>query len=86
MKAYLTSQGIRFVGVMGFQAEKPTGTFEKLLDDLRASRLQNGERIYVESADQCIVYHNITDAAATKLLMDNGIPVNMAENDPSISR
>jgi hypothetical protein len=84
LKAYLNDQGIRFVGMMGFQTTKPKGTFEAILDGLKATTLKSGKRVFVESADRCVVYHNIPNADAVKLLTDNGIAVNLAENDPTI--
>jgi hypothetical protein len=84
LKAYLNDQGIRFVGMMAFQTTKPKGTFEAILDGLKATTLKNGKRVIVESVDRCVVYHNVSNADAVKLLTDNGIAVNLAENDPTI--
>lgn len=81
MKAYINNQGIRFVGVMGFQTTQPKGTLDKILDALKATKLKNGKRVIIESADQCVTYHNIPDADAVKVLTDHGIAVNLAEND-----
>lgn len=81
MKAYISSQGIRFVGMMQFQAQQPRGTFDRILDALKATTLKSGTRAFIESPDQCVVYYNIPQADAVKVLTDSGIAVGLAENE-----
>ena len=84
MKAYVTRAGIRFVGMMAFQTTKPKGTFDAILDALNATTLKSGKRALIESADQCVVDHNIPDIDAVRILNKNGIAANMAENEISV--
>ena len=81
MKAYINNQGVRFVGVMGFQTTQPKGTLETILDALKATKLKNGKRVRIESADQCVTYHNVPNADAIKILTDHRIAVNLADSD-----
>jgi len=73
MEAWVNDNGIRLNGLGPFQASKPKGTLEEILDKLKAKTLQNGKRIYLESADVAVVYHNIPSAEAVKILEASGI-------------
>jgi len=80
MTAWLNDQGIRFKGVMGFQAVSPKGTMERLLDKLGARIQPSGKRVYLESADEMVVYHTIPSDEAISVLHEFGIEVNLATN------
>ncbi|MFZ3279097.1 MAG: hypothetical protein WA182_19540 [Candidatus Sulfotelmatobacter sp.] len=54
---------------------------ETVLDRLKATVLKNGKRVFVQTADQCVAYHNVANADAIKILHEYGIVVNIAEND-----
>jgi len=86
MKAYLDTEGIRFVEVMGFQASKPKGTIETILNRLKATKLKSGKRIIPESADSFFACHNVSDSEAIAILNEYSIAVNMAGNDSDVSK
>jgi hypothetical protein len=81
VKAYINNQGIRFVGVMGFQTTKPKGTLDTILERLKATTLKSGKRVFIESADECVAYHNVPNADAITIPTEYGIAVNIADND-----
>jgi hypothetical protein len=78
MTAWVNKQGIRFKGVMGFQTTSPKGTLETLLDKLGARIQQSGKRVFMESADEMVVYHTIPDAEAVSILQEFGIEAHLA--------
>jgi hypothetical protein len=45
-----------FKGVMGFQSASPQSTREILLDRLGAQIQQSGKRVFMESADEMVVW------------------------------
>ncbi|MGA9447290.1 MAG: hypothetical protein WBV26_12650 [Candidatus Sulfotelmatobacter sp.] len=78
MTAWVNEQGIRFKGVMGFQTASPKGTLETLLDKLGARIQQSGKGVFMESADEMVVYHTIPDVEAVSILQEFGIEAHLA--------
>jgi hypothetical protein len=73
MQAWLNDKGIRLKGLGNFQASSPKGTLDAILDKLKARTLKSGKRIYLQSADDGIIYHTIPSTEALKILEDSGI-------------
>jgi predicted amino acid racemase len=86
LKAYINHQGVRFVGMTGFQTTQPQGILETILERLKATTLKSGKRVFIESADECVAYHNVPNVEAIAILNEYGIAVNLAGNDMLLER
>src|ERR1700680_3128564 len=79
MEAWVNDNGIRLSGLGTFQASSPKGTLEEILDKLKARTLQNGNRVYLETADVAVIYHAIPTSEAIKVLQASGIETHHSE-------
>lgn len=80
MDAWVNDQGIRLRGLMEFQAAMSKGTLDGILDKLKARTLKDGKRVFLQSADDGIVYHTIPTAEAVKILRASGIETHQAQS------
>jgi hypothetical protein len=79
MEAWVNENGIRLNGLGPFQTSSPNGTLEEILDKLKARTLQNGKRVYLESADVAVICHTIPTSEAVKILQASGIETHHSE-------
>jgi Family of unknown function (DUF6988) len=79
MEAWVNDNGIRLNGLGQFQVSSPKGTLDAILDKLKARTLQNGNRVYLESADVAVVYHTIPTAEAVTILQASGVETHHAQ-------
>jgi hypothetical protein len=80
MDAWVNDTGIRLKGLMGFQTTTPKGTLDGILDKLGVRTLANGKRVFLQSADDAVIYHTIPGAEAVKILQASGIETHHAQS------
>jgi hypothetical protein len=80
MDAWVSDSGTRLKGLGHFQASSPKGTLDAILDKLKARTLQNGKRLYLQSADDAIIHHTIPSTEAVKILQASGIETHYAQS------
>jgi hypothetical protein len=80
MDAWVNDKGIRLQGLGPFQAGSPKGTLDAILDKLKARTLTGGKRLYLQSADDAVIYHTIPSAEAVKILQACGIETHYAQS------